>query len=200
MREGVSTVGVHSTTATSDDDVTHYHAYTQTSDSDQRSSKFKLTGLTRSRRNNGRGPAHRKAGRSFDPSAKDVLEGGAGFRPPYQSSSDLSSPNNETCYSFVRRALQVNYSILIHTKGPSINGVTLLGGGGSTKRWCYSISLFSNTSDMAGGRGQNLKKWVTSFMDVPKMGIKFGFSLERICEKERRKKKRDRVSKKFYNI
>ena len=130
MREGVSAVGVHSTTATSDDDVTHYHAYTQTSDSDQRSSKFKLTGLTRSRRNNGRGPAHRKAGRSFDPSAKDVLEGGAGFRPPYQSSSDLSSPNNETCYSFVRRALQVNYSILIHTKGPSINGVTLLGGGG----------------------------------------------------------------------
>ena len=109
MREGVSTAGVHSTTATSDDDVTHYHAYTQTSDSDQRSSKFKLTGLTRSRRNNGRGPAHRKAGRSFDPSAKDVLEGGAGFRPPYQSSSDLSSPNNETCYSFVRRALQVNY-------------------------------------------------------------------------------------------
>ena len=37
-------------------------------------------------------------------------------------------------------------------------------------------------------------------MDVPKIGIKFGFSLERICEKERRKKKRDRVSKKFYNI
>ena len=110
MREGVSTVGVHSTTATSDDDVTHYHAYTQTSDSDQRSSKFKLTGLTR--RRNGRGPAHRKAGRSFDPSAKDVLEGGAGFRPPYQSSSDLSSPNNETCYSFVRRALQVNIQCL----------------------------------------------------------------------------------------
>ena len=102
----MSTAGAHSTTATSDDDVTHYHAYTQTSDSDQRSSKFKLTGLTRSRRNNGRGPAHRKAGRSFDPSAKDVLEGGAGFRPPYQSSSDLSSPNNETCYSFVRRAIE----------------------------------------------------------------------------------------------
>ena len=41
---------------------------------------------------------------------------------------------------------------------------------------------------MAGGMGQNLKKWVTSFMDVPKIGIKFGFSLERICEKERREK------------
>ena len=130
MREGVSAAGAHSTTATSDDDVTHYHAYTQTSDSDQRSSKFKLTGLTRSRRNNGRGPAHRKAGRSFDPSAKDVLEGGAGFRPPYQSSSDLSSPNNETCYSFVRRALQVNYSFLIHIKGPSVNVVTHFWGGG----------------------------------------------------------------------
>ena len=95
-----------STTATSDDDVTHYHAYTQTSDSDQRSTKFRLTGLTRKK--NGRGNGHRKAGRSFDPSAKDILEGGTGFRPPYQSSSDLSSPNNETCYSFVRRALQVS--------------------------------------------------------------------------------------------
>ena len=100
-----------STTATSDDDVTHYHAYTQTSDSDQRSSKFKLTGLAR--RKNGRGNGHyRKAGRSFDPSAKNILEGGTGFRPPYQSSSDLSSPNNETCYSFVRRALQVSKKVL----------------------------------------------------------------------------------------
>jgi SAM-dependent methyltransferase len=98
---------VPSTTATSDDDVTHYHAYTQTSDSgnDQRqsSAKLKLSGL---RRRNGRG--NRKAGRSFDPGANNILEAGGGYRPPYQSSSDLSSPNNETCYSFVRKAIQVS--------------------------------------------------------------------------------------------
>ena len=63
------------------------------------------------RRRNGRG-LHRKAGRSFDPSACDILDGGGryggpGFKPPYQSSSELSSPSNETCYSFVRKALQV---------------------------------------------------------------------------------------------
>ena len=95
-------------TTTSDDDVTHYHAYTQTSDSDQKQtmSRLKLAGLHR--RKNGRS-SHRKAGRSFDPSACDILEGGVGFRPPYQSSSELSSPSNETCYSFVRKALQVNH-------------------------------------------------------------------------------------------
>ncbi len=95
------------TTATSDDDVTHYHAYTQTSDSDQRPAlmpnhRLKISGL-RHRRN---GKGARKAGRSFDPSASSVLEAGPGFRPPYQSSSELSSPSNETCYSFVRKALQ----------------------------------------------------------------------------------------------
>ena len=104
---GAGGAGVHSTTATSDDDVTHYHAYTQTSDSDQQrtnSSRLKLPGL---RRKNGHHRSNRRAGRSFDPSACDILEGGAGFRPPYQSSSELSSPSNETCYSFVRKALQV---------------------------------------------------------------------------------------------
>ena len=103
--------GLHSTTATSDDDVTHYHAYTQTSDSDQQrtnSSRLKLPGL---RRRNGH-RSNRKAGRSFDPSACDILEGGSGFRPPYQSSSELSSPSNETCYSFVRKALQVKILLL----------------------------------------------------------------------------------------
>ena len=99
------------TATTSDDDVTHYHAYTQTSDSDQKTqmSRLKISGI---RRRNGRG-LHRKAGRSFDPSACDILDGngvhgGPGFKPPYLSSSELSSPSNETCYSFVRKALQVN--------------------------------------------------------------------------------------------
>ena len=63
------------------------------------------------RRRNGRG-LQRRSGRSFDPSACDILDGGGihggpGFKPPYQSSSELSSPSNETCYSFVRKALQV---------------------------------------------------------------------------------------------
>lgn len=92
------------TTTTSEDDVTHYHAYTQTSDSDQKqanASRLKLTGFRRKHLHH-----HRKAGRSFDPSAGDILDGGPGFRPPYQSSSELSSPSNETCYSFVRKALQ----------------------------------------------------------------------------------------------
>ena len=94
------------TATTSDDDVTHYHAYTQTSDSDQKTqmSRLKISGI---RRRNGRSGMHRKAGRSFDPSACDILDGGPGFKPPYQSSSELSSPSNETCYSFVRKALQV---------------------------------------------------------------------------------------------
>ena len=105
---GSGAAGLYSTgTATSDDDVTHYHAYTQTSDSDQQRtnpSRLKLPGL---RRKNGHHRSNRRAGRSFDPSACDILEGGSGFRPPYQSSSELSSPSNETCYSFVRKALQV---------------------------------------------------------------------------------------------
>ena len=67
-------------------------------------SRLKLPGL---RRKNGHHRSNRRAGRSFDPSACDILEGGSGFRPPYQSSSELSSPSNETCYSFVRKALQV---------------------------------------------------------------------------------------------
>ena len=46
------------------------------------------------------------SGRSVDPAASEVL---VGF-PPYrrQSSSELSSPSNETCYSFVRKAIQVS--------------------------------------------------------------------------------------------
>merc|ERR1712008_312736 len=99
------------TATTSDDDVTHYHAYTQTSDSDQKHktqmSRLKIAGI---RRRNGRG-LQRRSGRTFDPSACDILDGGGihggpGFKPPYQSSSELSSPSNETCYSFVRKALQ----------------------------------------------------------------------------------------------
>ena len=37
----------------------------------------------------------------MDPGATDFQ-----FPPGYQSSSDMSSPN-ETCYSFVRKAMQV---------------------------------------------------------------------------------------------
>ena len=40
----------------------------------------------------------------MDPGAADFP-----LPPGYQSSSDLSSPN-ETCYSFVRKAMQVNNS------------------------------------------------------------------------------------------
>ncbi|TRY73081.1 hypothetical protein TCAL_12909 [Tigriopus californicus] len=87
--------GQYSTTTTaSEDDVNHYHAYTQTSDSssvaDQKSA---MIGPRNQFRRRGRG---RNRGRSIDPD---------GDFPPYQSSSDLSSPN-ETCYSFVRRAMQ----------------------------------------------------------------------------------------------
>ena len=42
-----------------------------------------------------------RRGRSVDPGATDFQ-----FPPGYQSSSDMSSPN-ETCYSFVRKAMQV---------------------------------------------------------------------------------------------
>ena len=38
--------------------------------------------------------------------------------------------------------------------------------GESTKRWRYSISLFSKMGDKGEGGVKNLKKWVTSFMDV----------------------------------
>lgn len=74
------------TTTTSDDDATHYHAYTQTSDSDSFPSMHGV-------RKRGRVRHHR--GRSIDPTCPSSS----------QSSSDLSSPN-ESCYSFVRRALQ----------------------------------------------------------------------------------------------
>ena len=76
------------TTCTSEDDVTHYHAYTATSDSEPGD-----TGGSRvSGRRRGRS---RHCGRSISP------HGG------FPSSSDLSSPN-ETCYSFVRKAIQVS--------------------------------------------------------------------------------------------
>ena len=73
------------TTCTSEEDVTHYHAYTQTgtSDSEPPSSVSRLSGRRRGRT--------RHKGRSISP-----------------HSSDLSSPN-ETCYSFVRKAIQVWY-------------------------------------------------------------------------------------------
>ena len=71
------------TTYTSEDDVNHYHAYTGTSDSEQGSSS----------RDKNKRSKNRFKNRSFSPNY--------GF----PSSSDLSSPN-ETCYSFVRRAIQ----------------------------------------------------------------------------------------------
>ena len=42
------------------------------------------------------------------------------------------------------------------------------GGGGSTKRWSYSVSLFSKMGDKGKGGVKNLKKWVTLFMDSPR--------------------------------
>ncbi|XP_031335525.1 uncharacterized protein LOC116165326 isoform X2 [Photinus pyralis] len=76
-----------STTTTSEDDcLPPYHAYTQSDSDSNRSNKIK-TGLKK------RGKTRHK-GRSIDP---------AGSSSP--SSSSLSSPN-ETCYSFVRRAIQ----------------------------------------------------------------------------------------------
>ena len=38
--------------------------------------------------------------------------------------------------------------------GPSINDVTHLGGGGSGKRWRYSINLFSKMGDKGDGGGK----------------------------------------------
>lgn len=71
-----------STTNTSEDDCMHYHAYSHTSDSESgKSTRGKKRGKTR------------RTTRSIDPKA------------PSPSSSSLSSPN-ETCYSFVRRAIQ----------------------------------------------------------------------------------------------
>ncbi|EFA02468.1 hypothetical protein TcasGA2_TC008156 [Tribolium castaneum] len=77
-----------STTNTSEDDcLPPYHAYTQTSDSDSNRS-VKSKGIVKKR-----GKSRHK-GRSIDPG-----------RNSSPSSSSLSSPN-ETCYSFVRRAIQ----------------------------------------------------------------------------------------------
>ena len=75
------------TTCTSEDDVTHSHAYTQTgtSDSEPGSTVSRISGRRRGR--------SRHKGRSISPRG-------------FPSSSDLSSPN-ETCYSFVRKAIQV---------------------------------------------------------------------------------------------
>ncbi|KAJ8922695.1 hypothetical protein NQ315_007728 [Exocentrus adspersus] len=76
-----------STTTTSEDDgQPAYHAYTQTSDSDS-SKSARTKGVVRKKGRN-------RKGRSIDPG-----------RNSSPSSSSLSSPN-ETCYSFVRRAIQ----------------------------------------------------------------------------------------------
>ncbi|KAK4886471.1 hypothetical protein RN001_002742, partial [Aquatica leii] len=76
-----------STTTTSEDDcLPPYHAYTQ-SDSDSNKSNKTKSGMKK------RGKTRHK-GRSIDPG-----------RSSSPSSSSLSSPN-ETCYSFVRRAIQ----------------------------------------------------------------------------------------------
>ncbi|GAB6020061.1 hypothetical protein CHUAL_002800 [Chamberlinius hualienensis] len=79
-----------STTTNSDEDLLHYHAYTSGSEpsvvipySIQKRHKFRETWLSRSRLGGNRSNCHSSS----------------------QSSSDLSSPN-ETCYSFLRRALQ----------------------------------------------------------------------------------------------
>ena len=60
--------------------------------------------------------------------------------------------------------------------------VTHLGGGRGDlpKRWGYSISLFSKMGDKGNGGVKNLKKWVTSFMDGPKILFSFNFKQEGI--------------------
>ncbi|KAF7287215.1 hypothetical protein GWI33_002036 [Rhynchophorus ferrugineus] len=86
----ISTSCEMTSTTNSEDDGQHpYHAYTQTSDSDSNKS-FRFRNTFRKK---GRGNYHRR-GRSIDPG-----------RCSSPGSSSLSSPN-ETCYSFVRRAIQ----------------------------------------------------------------------------------------------
>lgn len=77
------------TTTSEEDGPPPYHAYTQTSDSESARSQ-RTSNCVRKRGRN------RHKGRSIDP-ARPLSSS--------QSSSSLSSPN-ETCYSFVRRALQ----------------------------------------------------------------------------------------------
>ena len=103
--------------ATSEEDVTHYHAYTQTtSDSTGPAGNIHATNKASGFRRRER--AHRKrSGRSFDPCAAEILDSQSypvitgtdrnseRMTRAGQSSSDISSPN-ETCYSFVRRAIQ----------------------------------------------------------------------------------------------
>ena len=106
--------------ATSEDDVTHYHAYTQTTSdsaagqtSKKHASTVKPSGYRRRER-----AQRMRSGRSFDPCAPEVLDSQSypavkgsdhgnemTFKGGGNSSSDLSSPN-ETCYSFVRRAIE----------------------------------------------------------------------------------------------
>ncbi|XP_049766380.1 proteoglycan 4 [Schistocerca cancellata] len=95
-----------------------YHAYTQTSDSDS----------CRSHRSPRRRGRTRHKGRSIDPAAPSSSP----------SSSSLSSPN-ETCYSFVRRALQ-----------------KLAGGkrSGSSSRPWFLDSWSSCTKESPAGTGQ----------------------------------------------
>ena len=103
---------------TSEDDVTHYHAYTQTTSDSAGPGVEKTIAETRTSSNRRKGRAHRlRNGRSFDPSAPKILDSESYpvVMPPDfnnellfkegNSSSDLSSPN-ETCYSFVRRAIE----------------------------------------------------------------------------------------------
>lgn len=77
------------TTTSEEDGPPPYHAYTQTSDSESARSQRTSNDVRKRGRN-------RHKGRSIDP-ARPLSSS--------QSSSSLSSPN-ETCYSFVRRALQ----------------------------------------------------------------------------------------------
>ena len=105
--------------ATSEDDVTHYHAYTQTTSDSAGPAAQKSTTGARTSGYRRRERAHRiRNGRSFDPCAPEILDSqsypavlGADHHSSEMmfrggnSSSDLSSPN-ETCYSFVRRAIE----------------------------------------------------------------------------------------------
>ncbi|XP_063887365.1 serine/arginine repetitive matrix protein 2-like isoform X2 [Scylla paramamosain] len=107
-------------TTTDDDDVLHYHAHNH-SDSDSCPSN------RHGGRKNGR---RRTRSRAIDP---------IGAASSSQSSSDLSSPN-ESCYSFVRRALQ---KLTSSRRGSSSSGKSWFLHGGS-------LSAFKSDMEVGG--------------------------------------------------
>ena len=60
--------------------------------------------------------------------------------------------------------LPIYLKYLQFTEGPPIYDVTHLGGGGSAKRLCYCIGLFSIMGNKGEGGIKNLKKWALSLI------------------------------------